>query len=370
MSRNTPGVPILTLRDLSRATLARQMLLAREDVEVVTAIERVFGLQAQVPRPPFVGLWTRLKRFRREALLRALVEREVVRATMMRGTLHLMSTSDFRRFRPTLQPMLDGALVYMKDHLHELQMEPTLLAARELLEERPRPFDEIRPALVERGLPGNERAMGLAVRMLLPLVQLPSAEATWGFDTKAPFGLAESWIGDVSGEAAELTELVRRYLAAFGPASVSDAAAWSGFKGLRPAFETIRGELLVFRDEAGRELFDLPDAPRPPGDTPAPVRFLPDFDNLVLAHDDRSRVVPPEHRKRIVTKNLLVAATFLLDGFVAGTWKVEVKRRVATLVLTPFGPLVNRDVASLEKEGLALLRFLEEDAADYAVRIT
>jgi hypothetical protein len=359
------AVPTLSLLELSRATLARQMLLEREAADPLAALERLFGLQAQVARPPFVGLWTRLRDFRRNDLLELIEARRVVRASMMRATLHLVSAEDFRRFRPTLQPLLDGMLGYVKGFLPDIRMQETLQAARELLEERPRAFDEIRAALVERGLPGHERAMGMAARMLIPLVQVPS-DARWGFDAKAPFTLAEQWIGSPLGEGAGLEEMVRRYLAAFGPASVADAGAWSGMKGLRPVFEGLRPELVTFRDPAGRELFDLPDAPRPPADTPAPVRFLPDFDNLVLAHDDRSRVVAKEHRGRIVSKNLLVLATFMVNGFVAGTWKTEVKRKSASLILHPFAPIAKSDLRALEAEGTALLRFVEEDATDYA----
>jgi hypothetical protein len=359
-------VPVLTRAELSRATLARQLLLERSDCSPVAAIERLFGMQAQVPRPPFVGLWTRLEGFRREALLETIRERRVVRGTMMRGTLHLVSTEDYLRFRPVLQAVLDGFMSYAKDSLPGIQTEDTLVAARLLLEERPRAFDEIRTALVARGLPGNERAMGLMVRMLIPLLQVPS-DTRWGFDAKAPFALAERWLERPLSAGAGVEALVKRYLAAFGPATVSDAQAWSGMKGLKPVFERLRGELVVFRDEARRELFDLPDSPRPPGDTPAPVRFLPDFDNLVLAHDDRSRVMDREHRGRIVSKNLLVAATFLVDGYVAGIWKCEVKRKAAALLLQPFAPLKRKDQAALEKEGMRLLRFLEEDATEYSV---
>jgi hypothetical protein len=325
-------------------------------------------MQAQVARPPFVGLWTRLAAFDGTELLRLAAERRVVRATLMRGTIHLMSREDYLRFRPTLATMLRGALVYVKDYLPDIDVEATLAAARELLEERPRAFDEIRPALQARGRAGHDRAQGLLVRMLLPLVQLPS-EARWGWDTKAPFALAERWLGQPLGEGAGEKELMRRYLAAFGPASVADAGAWSGMKGLRAVFEELRPELVTFRDEAGRELFDLPDAPRPPGDAPAPARFLPDFDNLVLAHDDRSRFMRREERSRIVTKNLLVAATFLLDGRVAGIWRSEVKRKVATLYLEPFAPLTRAQLKALEAEALPLLRFLEEDASDHVMAV-
>ncbi|MEJ7813313.1 MAG: winged helix DNA-binding domain-containing protein, partial [Gemmatimonadaceae bacterium] len=248
-------------------------------------------------------------------------------------------------------------------------VERLVQAARELCDDQPRTFEEIRAILVKAGHAGDERAMGYAVRMQLPLVQVPSPGAAWGYDARAPFAVADSWLGAPLNEDAEPQALVVRYLAAFGPASAADAGVWSGLRGLREVFETLRPELLAFRDERGRELFDLPAAPRPPGDVEAPVRFLPDFDNLVLAHEDRTRLIAPEHRARIVSRNLQVAATFLVDGVVAGTWKVERKRKAATLVLTPFAKVPKPAQRALEEEGLPLLAFLEPDALEHGVRV-
>ena len=161
---------------------------------------------------------------------------------------------------------------------------------------------------------------------------------------------------------------MRRYLRAFGPASVKDAQTWSGVGALKSVFDGMRDELEIFADERGRELFDLPDAPRPDIEVPAPPRLLPEFDNLVLAHDDRSRVIADEHRPLVTTKNLRVKATFLVDGVVAGTWRTEVKRQVATLHLEPFATLSKRATQGLEREGEALLRFAEPDAKAWEVR--
>ena len=198
--------------------------------------------------------------------------------------------------------------------------------------------------------------------MRLPLVQVPTAGARWGWDAKAPFALAETWLGAAPDAGDSTRELVRSYLAAFGPATPADATAWSGLRGLRETFDALRPELVTFRDERGRELFDLPDAPRPDPDVDAPARFLPEFDNLVLSHDDRTRVVAAEHRPRVVSRNLQVAATFLVDGFVAGTWKAERKRGAAVLTVQPFAPLAAPARRALEAEGLALLAFAEPDA--------
>ncbi|HEU4630021.1 MAG TPA: winged helix DNA-binding domain-containing protein, partial [Gemmatimonadaceae bacterium] len=205
-----------------------------------------------------------------------------------------------------------------------------------------------------------------AIRLRVPLVQLPG-DTAWGWDAKAPFALAESWLGTALSDDDSPAALVRRYLAAFGPATPTDAACWLGLRGLRATFDALRPELMTFRDERGRELFDLPDAPRPDGDVDAPVRFLPEFDNLVLGHDDRTRVVAPEHRPYLFTRNLLVPATFLVDGVVAGTWTSTCKRGVATLTLTPFGKLTKPVQRELRDEGLALLRFVEEGAKDHVI---
>jgi len=210
--------------------------------------------------------------------------------------------------------------------------------------------------------------MAYAIRMHLPLVQVPTDDA-WGFPAASDFALADDWLGKkIPTEEAPAHMLVRRYLAAFGPATPKDAQVWSGLQSLRAAFEELRPELVTFRDERKRELFDLPDAPRPDEDTPAPVRFLPEFDNLVLAHDDRTRVIADEHRPKVTLKNLQVRATFLVDGFVAGAWKVERKKKTATLVLEPFGKLTKKTLTELEREGEALLRFVEEDAEARDVR--
>jgi hypothetical protein len=354
----------LTLRRLNRATLARQMLLSRERVGAETAVERLCGLQAQEPKPPFIGPWTRLEGFRREELRLALHERRVVRATLMRGTLHLASARDYAALRATLQPALTRGMSVLGARAQGLELAEVLPAARALLEERPRGFDELRAELLREFPHVNDRALGFAVRMHLPLVMLPTGDR-WAFPPASDFTLAETWLDEpLAGDAPQL--LVRRYLAAFGPATAADAGEWSGLRGLREILDTMRPQLRVFRDERGRELFDLEDAPHPDEDVPAPPRFLPEFDNLVLAHADRTRVLADECRGEVVTKNLRVRATFLVDGFVRGTWSVKRKRDKATLHLAPFEPLPAGALTGLREEGEALLRFVEDDAATFA----
>lgn len=353
---------------LNRATLARQLLLARSPVGAVEAVERLAGMQAQEPKHPFVGLWTRLASFDPSDLLGAVRGREVVRATLMRSTLHLMSAADYVAVRLALQPPRSVALRVLGARAEGLDVDALLPAARAILRANPLPFRAIRSALQVRFPDVDERALGYAVRTLLPLVMVPDSSAS-GFARDAPFALAEEWLSEPLAEEGAPEALVTRYLGAFGPASAKDVERWSGVGGMRAVLDGMREQLVVFADERGRELFDLPDAPRPDPDVPAPVRLLPEFDNLVLAHEDRSRVIADEHRPLVTTKNLRVKATFLVDGVVAGTWAVAVKRRVATLTLTPFARLPRRAVAELEAEGCALLRFLAPDATARAVAV-
>ncbi|WP_163997419.1 winged helix DNA-binding domain-containing protein [Pyxidicoccus caerfyrddinensis] len=360
--------PTLTTRELNRATLARQLLLEREQLPVLRAVERLVALQAQQAKPPFVGLWSRVEGFRRDDLTRLLQKRDVVRATLMRGTLHLASAKDYLKLRVAFSPLLEASVhSVLRERAKGLDIEPLVLAAREYLEEEPRTFEEVRDHLLERYPKADERAMGFLVRMYLPLVQVPT-DAEWGFPPATDFALAESWLGEPLGNGAALDTLVLRYLSAFGPATVGDVQTWTGLKGLKDVLASLKPKLRTFRDEKGRELFDLPKAPRPPEDTPAPPRFLPEFDSLVLGHDDRARLVADAHRPRLITKNLRIPATFLVDGFVTGTWKVERKKTTAALLVEPFEPLTKKTRDALTGEGEGLLRFVEPEARAFEVR--
>jgi len=359
---------VLTTRALNRATLPRQMLLRREKTSAVRAVERLAGLQAQLARPPFIGLWSRLQGFRAEHLMRPVNDRKSVRATVMRGTLHLVSTKDYQALRPVLQPMLSAAMQgVLGERAGGLDLDALKAAARACLDDRPCTFEELRAALRKSWPQADERAMGYAVRMHLPLVQVPT-DTRWGWPGVAAFAVADSWIGARVRDEGDPRDLVTRYLAAFGPATVRDAETWSYLKGLGPAFAALRPKLLVFHDERGRELFDLPKAPRPPEKTPAPVRFLPDYDNLLLSHADRRRVIADEHRPRIATNNLRLPPTFLVDGFAAGTWSIDRTRATAALVLEPFAPVPRPSRTVLVEEGEALARFVEPDAQKVEVR--
>jgi hypothetical protein len=364
-----PDKTILTTKQLGRATLARQLLLEREQISAVEATKRLCGLQAQEPKPPYIGLWTRLAGFTEAALQQALQDRSIVRATMMRGTLHLATAADYAAFRAPLQPVLTrGMRGALRERADGLEPDAVLPAARTLLAERPRTFDELRTLLQEEFPHVDHRALGFAVRMLLPLVMVPTDDR-WGFPRVADFTLAEAWLGHELGTGEAPEELVLRYLAAFGPAAVADVQAWSGLQGIKAVLEGLRPRLECFTDERRRELFDLPDAPRPDEATVAPPRFLPEFDSLLLAHADRTRVISDEHRPEVITKNLRVRATFLINGLVCGTWEIKRSRRAVTLSVRPFRPLSRSDVIGLEAEAESLMGFTDGDATAREVTI-
>ena len=355
---------VLTRRDLNRALLARQQLLSREARTVVAALEAVGGLQAQLPRPPFIGLWSRLRGFDREALIEALSARTVVRVTAMRGTLHLLSARDYLAWRGALQPGLTrGLRTIAGAALNDMDLSAAEAETRTFLGKTPATFDAIRDHLETRFRDVNIRQLAYALRLTLPLVQVPEAAATWGYPGAACFALADRWLKKkVSTAPVSPAAVVRRYLASFGPASVADAQTWSGLPTLAPVFDELRGELVTFRDERKRELFDVPEGPRPEGDTAAPVRFVPDWDNVLLGHQDRSRVIADEHRARISTRNLQILASFLVDGMVAGSWSIARKGKAATLAMEPFVKISKKDRAALQEEAEALLSFAEPDS--------
>ncbi len=357
----------LKLRELNRATLARQMLLERETLSVPAAIERLVGMQAQLASAPFVGLWTRLKDFKREDLAALIQSREIVKATFIRATLHLVTAEDYLRFRSTLQTLLTGAANSIAKQRGEFDLEKVLKAARKFIGEKPRTFAEISQMLTQLMPDVDVGAMRYSVRTQIPLVQTP-IPGGWSYPGKPEFALAEEWIGRKISAKDALPELVRRYLAAFGPASVTDAQTWMGMK-LKETFEKLRPELQSYRDEGRRELFDLPDITLPNEDTVAPIRFLPEYDNLLLSHSNRTRVVADEDRPKVYLPGLRVAATVLIDGFVRGAWKVEKSKTAATLMIEPFGKLAKKDSKALVEEGERLIRFIEPDAKSFEVRM-
>ena len=359
---------VLGPRELNRATLERQMLLRRRKLSAVEAIEHLVGMQAQAPTPPYVGLWTRLEDFHPDDLARLILERRAIRIALMRNTVHLVSARDCLALRPLMQQVFDRTLYSTRAnraHLEGIDIEALVAAGRALLEERPRTAKELGELLQEQWPERDPTSLARAIRHLVPLVQVPP-RGVWGKSGPAAHTTVEAWLGRPLDPAPSLKETLLRYLGAFGPATVKDMQTWSGLSRLGEVIERLRGRLRIFRDESGKELFDVPDAPVPDPDTPAPPRFLPEFDNLILSHADRTRVIAEEYRKAIASKNGMVPASVLVDGFVRGTWKTERSRGKATLEIKPFEPLTRVDRDALVEEGERLIRFT--DAEPYEIR--
>jgi hypothetical protein len=349
----------LTLRELNRATLARQLLLRRHRLSVTKAIERVAGLQAQWPPSPYIGLWTRLERFRAEDLVRAVARRQVVKATLMRTTLHLVTAQDYLAYggiyRATRIRELERQVAALGESA-DFAEEGERLAA--FAAEQPRSRPELLALLGRPKLTIEERAPWLVwygLSAYAGLLNGPDSSA-WRWHTgRATFVPARTWLGaDGDGGDVAATHLVRRYLAAFGPASRADIAKWSGLARLHVDGGLALLRLRRFVDEHGRELYDIPRAPLPPGETAAPVRLLPRFDNLVLSHDDRRRVISDEHRA-LVIEGGEVRPTFLVDGFVAGIWSLDGGR----VRLEPFVSLSRSVCRELAEEASRLEAFVQ-----------
>jgi hypothetical protein len=372
-SRGREGAQVeLGPRELNRATLERQMLLRRRKLSAVEAIERLLGMQAQAPTPPYIGLWTRLKDFHPDELERLILQRRAVRIALMRNTVHLVSARDCLALRPLMQPVFDRTLYSTRAnraHLEGVDVEALVAAGRALLEDRPRTAKELGELLQVQWPERDPASLARAIRHLVPLVQVPP-RGLWGKSGPAAHTTAEAWLGRPLDPAPSLEETILRYLGAFGPATVKDVQTWSGLTRLGEVIERLRGRLRIFRDESGKELFDVPHAPMPDPDTPAPPRFLPEFDNLILSHADRTRVIAEEYRKAIASKNGMVPASVLVDGFVRGTWKTARSRGKATLQIKPFEPLTNVDRAALVEEGERIIRFVAEPdgAESYEIR--
>jgi hypothetical protein len=363
----------LSNRQLNRALLARQLLLQRVALTPAAAIERLAGVQAQAPVPPYVALWTRLSGFSHEQLSALLTSRKAVRAVLMRSTIHLVTARDCVTHYKTLEPVQHRLLFSGSPYgrnIKGLDLNALARYGRRLLEEQPRTLAELRPLLAKRWPKYDGHSMAFAVRNLLPLVQIPP-RGVWQQGGLPLLATAESWLRKPMKASGDPRALVLRYLAAFGPASVRDAQAWSGLSGLAEVFEGLRKRLRTFRSEKGAELFDLPDAPRPSADLTPPVRLLGEFDNVLLSYADRSRIIGDDHRRRIGTLNGMVPGTILVDGQVAGIWKIERSpRSTATLRIYGFRPLPSAARRAATEEGEALLRFMCENVERYAVRFS
>ena len=353
---------VLTRSALNRATLARQHLLEPAGLGPLELVEHLVGLQAQAPGPPYTGLRTRLAGFEGEHLSALVESGEVVRMTLMRGTVHLVSAADAALLRP-LTEQAHRAVVARAYAADLAGIDEAELAARvrELVEEHPRTPAELAAALGERWPGRSSQALTNAASAWTPLVQTPP-RGLWRRGGQPRLTTFERWTGRTLAADASIDDVVLRFLAAFGPASVKDVQKWSMLTRLGAVLDRLRPELVTFRDEAGAELFDLPDAPRPGPGVPAPVRFLPEFDNVLLAYAGFDRVMDPAHKRTIFTVNGRILGTVLVDGFAAATWRVDRVKAAATLTVTPLTPIAARDRRAITAQGGRLLAFLEPDA--------
>ncbi|WP_329222223.1 winged helix DNA-binding domain-containing protein [Streptomyces sp. NBC_01485] len=350
MTKTTPpAAPVLGARALNRATLDRQLLLRPSSLSAGAAVRHLLGLQAQNVKPPYYALAARLDGFVPQELSAPMADREVVRIVSMRSTIHTHTADDCLTLRPFVQPARDRELTYFRKGLTGVDLDRLAVLARDLVEAEPRTMKQLREALSAEWPDADPQSLAVAARCRLPLVQV-TPRGLWGRSGQVALTTAEHWLGRPAEPAPAADAVVLRYLAAFGPASVKDMQAWAGLTRLREAFGRLRPHLLTFRDEHGVELFDLPDAPRPDPETPAPPRFLPEFDNLLLSHADRTRVVPPEYWGRSWQGNQAYR-TLLVDGFLAGLWKLDQD----ALVIEPFARLTKAQQADVTREAERML---------------
>jgi hypothetical protein len=366
----------LSVRALNRATLDRQLLLRRDARPARQAIEQLTALQAQAPLAPYVGLWTRLSGFRHKALEDLLTERSVVRAHLLRNTVHLVTAEDFLSFRALFQPLMQRGLAgnfgrnLTGVDLAELQQE-----AADLLTQSPLTRPQLASRLAERW-PGRDPAsLAYAATHLLVLVQVPP-RGLWGRAGQATFFPAGAWLDGLDRVAPHparaLEQLVLRYLAAYGPASVRDIQAWSGLSRLREVTDRLGARLRAVTGPDGARLLDLAGAPRPDPDLPAPPRFLPEYDNLLLSYADRGRVIPHNRPVPLPAGRGATTGTLLVDGFWRADWKITNGIEgpdLAVLHILPFRPLGPAEADAIAAEGRRLLEFAAPAAA-HDVRFT
>jgi Winged helix DNA-binding domain len=351
--RSRRSSEVLNVRALNRALLERQLLLDRRSAPVPDTLEHLVGMQAQEPQAPYIGLWSRLDAFLAEHLSDLIAERRAVRGGLMRATIHLVTARDWARLRPLVSPVLARGFKgspYSKS-IAGVDLPELLLYGRELLTDQPRSRAELGPLLAERWPGIDPTALAYAVSYLEPIVQVPP-RGLWSRSGQPRWMSASAWLESDIDAHPSLEEMVLRYLAAFGPASVQDVQAWSGLSGMRQIIDSQRDRLRSLRDPRGRELFDLLDGPLPDPDTPAPPRFLAPFDNAILSHADRTRIIPIDCRNAVNRDRLM--RTFLVDGFVAGTWRFE----GPTLHVHPVRPVAHDNLRAVIDEAERLAEFV------------
>lgn len=350
---------MLSLRALNRALLARQFLLRRVRKTAADTIEHLVGMQAQEPPSPYIGLWTRLARFRHAELAQMVWKGRAVRGTLMRVTLHLVTARDYWALRGVMQPFLER----FAGAVDGVDLATVVSLGRELLDERPRGRAELVRSFKERWPDLDAEQLARAFAFVVPLVQVPP-RGIWGNNARPVLAPAEAWVGPRPEAAPSPDEMFTRYLAAFGPATVADVQGWSRLTGLREVAERLRPRLRTYRDDRGRELFDVRRGLLPDPDTPAPPRFLPDFDNVLIGHADRNRIFADVDRRRIGVGT----PTVLVDGFVRATWKIARKLGAATLLVEPFAAFSRTERAAVSEEGAGLLAFIAGDVDRHDIR--
>jgi Winged helix DNA-binding domain len=368
-ARRRGSMTVLDLRALNRALLARQLLLGRVRRAPHAAIEHLVGIQAQVPDSAYIALWSRLHGFQLEDLARLVRARRVVRIALMRSTIHLVTVRDGARLRPVVQTAVERGLWtgnYGRQ-LAGIDRDAVAAAGRAPLDGQPRTFSDLASLLAKRFPDRDGHALAMAVRGLLPLVQV-TPRGVWGLSGPAAHATFEAWTGRKLETRTDARRLAMRYLAAFGPSTIADVQAWSGLTGLHEVIERLRPRLRTFQDEHGRELFDLPAAPLPNRDVPAPPRFLPEFDNVLLAHADRTRIIEPSYQRRLFAGAGLMLGTVLIDGFVGARWRLTRPREKAILLVETFNQLTPATRTAIEGEGERLLRFFAVDARSSDIR--
>jgi len=331
-------------------------------MSVPEAVEHLCGLQAQTTTSWYAGLWTRLRDFTPDQVVDLMLSRKLVRIALMRSTIHLVTDRDCRFMRPLVQSVSERSFAgNWGKNLPGVDLDEVVAAGRQMLEETPLTFAALGQRLAERWPGRDGPSMAQALRVYAALVQ-PPPRGLWGHSGLAVHTTAEKWLGRPLDADPSIDTLMLRYLAAFGPATPNDAGTWSGLTRLGEVFDRLRPKLRTFADEQGRELFDLPDAPRPGSDVPAPVRFLYDFDNLLLSHADRTRVLDPQRRTLLQPTMNLVRGPILIDGFVEAAWRAEASKKAAVLTITYAARAPKKLVAHVEREGRELLEFLAPQA--------
>jgi hypothetical protein len=367
-SSRGPG-DVLSTRELNRATLHRQLLLERSKMSALAAVEQLVGLQAQVPNVPYLALWSRLRDFRPDDLADHLRDRTVVRAALMRSTIHLVTAADAIGLQPLMRPVMVRTFSGTSwSRQVRSDVDAIVAQGRALLKERRLSRAQLGAQLRERWPDHDPAALSAAVTYLLPLVQV-TPRGVWGESGQAVWSLTEDWLNESPGTEMTPEDMVLRYLAAFGPASVMDIQAWCGLTRLREVSDRLGSKLRRFSTDEGGELVDLPDAPRPDPDTPAPVRFLPEYDNALLSYADRRRVISGTEYVPLLGGPGGYVGTLMVDGFVCAMWAVRRDKARARMEIRPSLPFPADDRDEVVAEGARLLEFVAPDL-DHDVAVT